>query len=1128
MGAGEGFSNRLTGWGSFREALVSSRAIVIHRFVLAAVTVLCIGMGGLAFGSVSALAAAPEAPGPVTVEHFGATRVSVHGLLSPEAEGYPGTYEFLYRASKTGCEGGEHAPSSAPGLAMGGQGEEVSQELTGLSPETEYTVCLLERNLNQAKGEETVGPATTFKTTETLEAPTITVPASPSITSSSAKLQGVLNPSKPGNPGTYEFVYSQSASECERENTETHQLESEHATSTEGALGGEKEVVPASEPVEVGGLLPNMDYSVCLLARNEAGETALSSPMTFTTLPEEPSISNESVSNLGSVGVTVSAEINIGGLETTYRVQYGASTAYGTETTVASTTGSRNVSVTLEKLEPNTEYHFKFIATNGKGTIDGSDMTFTTYSTGITGLPDGRVYEMVSPPANHNADVYAPEGVTGMIQSYRSFRAAADGDAVAYIGAPTVGGNGKGGTDAGDEYLSVRGPQGGWSQSNIIPSGDNTGAYQAFSSDLSIGFFSSLLEKPPFVLTENFQFAGSEEFSYWGLYSRDFDEKDYRPVFTVTPPLRVPEEFGTYGVLEPTGDRNSGHAAVYAGSSADSDSTLFEANDDLLEGNGGLEQELHGIVENEAAKTKASRRLVEEERTIEREEDEYPHGSQPYHEKEVEIEKKQAEREAFEVANTAVDDRNELYVSIGGGLSLVNVLPEGAVSPGATFGGTSSGAVWEDQAGFSHVISADGSRIFWTSVENVFRATPRFSKTLVALPKAVYVREDGSRTVQVSPGPAEFWTASTNGKYAFYTEAGKLWRFDVEDESRVELAGSGSGGVQGVIGTNETGEEGAYVYFVSKEALPGVKNGAGVSPVAEEDNLYSYASDPEHAGQSRIVFVGTLAEEDSKDWALGLGERTAEPTVDGEDLVFASHRNLTGASYPGEGSEEVYVFDANGSSLFCASCRAQASGGHLNPTNLLTYMYRWISEDGDRVFFDSEAPLVASDVNGQEDVYEWERGGTGACSEGDGCIYLISGGVSSPASFIDASASGKDVFFVTREKLVPEDQNENVDIYDARIDGALPVAAPACTGTGCQGIPAAAPIFATPASVTFNGVGNFSPSTPTAVVKIKKKTLKCAKGKKQSHGKCVKTRHKKRKVKVKIKARRSTNGKGSK
>jgi hypothetical protein len=153
-----------------------------------------------------------------------------------------------------------------------------------------------------------------------------------------------------------------------------------------------------------------------------------------------------------------------------------------------------------------------------------------------------------------------------------------------------------------------------------------------------------------------------------------------------------------------------------------------------------------------------------------------------------------------------------------------------------------------------------------------------------------------------------------------------------------------------------------------------------------------------------------------------------------------------------------------------------------------------MSDGGDRVFFDSAVPLVPQDTNGKQDVYEWEREGTGSCTAGSGanggCVYLLSGGTSRQDSwFIGAGASGDDAFIVTRAQLVPQDRNEAFDLYDARVGGVEPVGEPACTGTDCQGTPAAAPTFATPPSVTYNGVGNFPPPAPATHVTTRAKPL---------------------------------------
>ena len=858
------------------------------------------------------------------------------------------------------------------------------------------------------------------------------------IGSASATLNGVLNPLNPGEVGSYEFFYRASATECQGEGGEA---------SGGSALGAAKEAVSAP----AGGLLPNTVYTVCLLARNEAGETQLSSPVTFTTLSRKPSVSGEAVSHVGTAGATVSAQVDAGGLETSYSVQYGTTIAYGLETSSSSLSSGAGTTVSLAGLQPDTEYHARFLVSNADGSNYGDDMTFTTYPVNVSsGLPDGRVYELVSKFGVPFAEVDWPgSSPEGSLFSELPFGTSPDGDVVTYAGTPSVGGSGRG-AYVGNEYLASRSPTDGWNQVNISPPGDERGRYQVFSSDLSTGAVWIAKILPPFVASETPTEleTGSALGGSPALYIRTFDEGMYRPLFV----MASHRSGESLNVLE--------FSVGASDISADSTHILFEANDSLLEGEGGLERELNSNVAQEVKESKEVTALFNEMEALNRErralEKEGEEEAARIKKQEEEVKSKELEvLEALYVH----DSRSELYVSVGGKLSLVNVSPEGRILPGAVFGG-------------SHEISADDSRIFWTSEEN---------------PDAVFVREDGSSTVQVSPGPAQFWTASNDGRYAFYTEAGKLWRFDVENETRVEIAGSG-GGVQSVIGTNETSEDGAYVYFVAQEVLTSEANAAKQVAVEGEDNLYVYEPDPQNPGHSRIAFIAGLS-----------GVPTAYVTPDGQALVFSASQNLTEHPYPDEGSEEVYVYDAQDSSLFCASCRAQVSGGNLISG------HRWVSDDGNRVFFNSEAPLVASDINGERDVYEWERDGSGGCDEENGCVYLLSAGVDGAAGLVDASASGNDVFIATRQRLLPEGQNENVELYDARVDGTLAIAPPECSGTACQGSPAPAPVFATPASVTFSGVGNFPPAI-TTTVRVKAKILTRA----QKLSRALKQCHKKR------------------
>ena len=116
--------------------------------------------------------------------------------------------------------------------------------------------------------------------------------------------------------------------------------------------------------------------------------------------------------------------------------------------------------------------------------------------------------------------------------------------------------------------------------------------------------------------------------------------------------------------------------------------------------------------------------------------------------------------------------------------------------------------------------------------------------------------------------------------------------------------------------------------------------------------------------------------------------------------------------------------------------------------------------------------------------------------------------------------TASDVFIITRAKLVAADEDDLYDLYDVRVNGTVPSLPPTCTGTGCQGIPGAPPIFATPSSATFEGVGNFPPSQES---KVKPKPKKKAKPKKK------KSKHKKKQSKAKRSAHKAAGrGRSSK
>lgn len=172
-------------------------------------------------------------------------------------------------------------------------------------------------------------------------------------------------------------------------------------------------------------------------------------------------------------------------------------------------------------------------------------------------------------------------------------------------------------------------------------------------------------------------------------------------------------------------------------------------------------------------------------------------------------------------------------------------------------------------------------------------------------------------------------------------------------------------------------------------------------------------------------------------------------TPSGRYLAFGSVASLTGYDNrdgrTGRPDEEMFVYDADTQRLACASCdptgakpvgSASIPGGTSVGTLRATYLPRNLSEEG-RLFFDSNDALVPHDTDGTQDVYEWEPSGVGSCETAAGCLGLISGGTgANPSSFIDASTSGDDVFFITSDRLVQQDFDDSYDMYDAHVCGA--------------------------------------------------------------------------------------------
>jgi hypothetical protein len=690
-----------------------------------------------------------------------------------------------------------------------------------------------------------------------------------------------------------------------------------------------------------------------------------------------------------------------------------------------------------------------------------ASLVFASASALAEPLPDGRVSEKVTPTENYDADAYVPLELPsdivqneGEFETRLPFQVAADGEALVYVAAPTVGGTGQAGLGLGNQYISRRLAGGGWGKPvNLIPlnekgAGISNAYYQAFSPNLTLGILESGSFQVPSAPALSPEAPGE---GYAVLYARSLmgEGKSYEPLFRSRPLNRTAGEFKSSGT--PKIVLSSPTPLAFAGGSASFGRLLFEAN---------------GVF---------------------------------------------AGTEGWEGSAT----ENNLYESAGGVLSLVNVLPGGGADGGASFGGGLD---------FSRVISEDGSRVFWTGDSGA--GSGLFVSEGVGSGSERTVQVDASQAGGAGGG-GKYWSASRDGSRVFFTDSNtaeltantgpgseeSLYVYEVPTGHLTDLTPGVEGGVEGVLGEGEHSDNKYTVYFVAKSKLTVNVNVNGLEAVEGADNLYALKEG------SPPVFVTTLSPEDGNgtnyflgltirglvgDWVGDLGNRTAEVTPDGGSVVFMSNDQGFNGHYEEAESrrlQEVYVYDSEAGedgSLFCASCardglKAEANavtqttplGAFLPVSTILSVQPGLISEDGSKVFFDANEPLVSGDTNGEIDVYEWERDGSGRCGESGGCVYVLSGGAVPTSSWlIGADTTGNNVFVVTRAQLSSDDTNEAYDVYDLRVGGVQPVLPPACSGTGCQGVPATAPTFATPSSVTFEGVGNFAPP-PEATVPAK-------------------------------------------
>jgi hypothetical protein len=1033
--------------------------------------------------------APPEVTGETTALPVKATEATLEAQVNPNNEST--TYRFEYSMSATGETLNAPVTTLASATVLGGFGNQTAGVATGpaLAQDTTYYYRVLATNSTGT----TPGTVKHFKTAIAPETPE-KLEAEP-IGPTTATLKGVLDPTKAGEAGTYEFAYRQSAGECQRENPTTHLRENEKVSPEPAGTSGVS--TPERVHTDIAGLLPGAQYTFCLIAHNSVGETAISSPITFTTLSAAPAVVSESASSVESGDATLEAQISPDGAETKYHFEYGTTEAYGHETaegTIEGTTGTSTVRAHITGLTPNTTYHYRAVATNSlsPGGIDGPDKIFTTpivLGTGASqncpneqlraeqpyglGLPDCRAYEMVSPAEKNGSDATDPE--------FSMARISASGEAIVFRSAGSFAD--PVGSEYSNQFLSRRG-SGGWSTQSITP------PFEPFETAPGYTPFAGLIFTPE--LTEGVantlgSLTSETPKGFWELYLADFATGSYQWVSNAPPGV------APFAAISQT--------YYELGASTDLSHVVFGNATALYEWVDGKVMQV-GVANNgDGLSAQAGAVAVGG----------FPTWVNTWH---------AVSSDGSRIVFTSPNDEGQVYVRENAEQpqSPMNGEECTVADDACTVEVSASQRKPEDSHGPQPArywgASADGSKVIFTS--------------------------NAELTDNAYTGPAD----NAANLYEYDLESGKLTDLTVDANAGDVAEGAA---VQGVV---QISEEGSYVYFVAKGDLAGdAKSGApnlyvshdGGAPTfiatLNEDDEAVWNNGPLGPGSAGQIF--NIAAIQSNGTHLAFVSTAKLKTVNfpaGYDNTASNGTSCPGTGpyayiggYGFEGGplcSEVFEYDAITNQLACASCNPSgarpigASGlrtgyGVALPSG--EYQPNDFSENG-TLFFGSDDALVPHDSNGLPDVYEYENGH----------IYPISDVAAGYESFfLGASPSGNDVFFASTAQLVPQDVGNNVEVYDARVGGGFPApaSAPPCdNGDSCKPPPVPQPTsFGAPGSATFSGPGNITPAAAVKpAVKPKTKTVKCKKGFVKKKDKCVK------KAKPKKKAKKSTNGKGSK
>jgi Fibronectin type III domain len=360
--------------------------ITRHKMCRPLRAVAAFAVAALVGAAGAAAASLPGAStGPVTA--IGPTTATVSGSVNPNGSA---TTWFVEYGTSTSY-GSQTATTSA---GSGTSSVAISPTLTGLKPGTSYHYRVVATS-TAGTGRGTDGLLTTSA------APQAVTDAASSVTTTSATLNGTVNPSNRAT--TWYFEYGTSTSYGKK--------------TTTGNAGSGTSAIAVAAPVT--GLTSGRTYHFRLVATSDAGASR-GSDRTFLA-SGAPTVTTKSASSVKDSTATLNASVNANGQATTVYFDYGTTTNYGLKTaakSIGSGSGSTNVAIGATALTPSTVYHFRVVATNAAGPNTGSDQTFATTGPAIvrigaaTGISsNGATLTGSVDPSGHSTQWYFQYGL---------------------------------------------------------------------------------------------------------------------------------------------------------------------------------------------------------------------------------------------------------------------------------------------------------------------------------------------------------------------------------------------------------------------------------------------------------------------------------------------------------------------------------------------------------------------------------------------------------------------------------------------------------------------------------------------------------------------------------------------